>query len=65
MKTPAQGAATTTYLASAPTLSEASGGFYANNRPKRSSARSHDQDAAGRLWQISADLTWVTPADHL
>jgi NAD(P)-dependent dehydrogenase (short-subunit alcohol dehydrogenase family) len=57
MKTPAQGAAANIYLAAAPALSQASGGYYANNRPKRSSARSLNQDAAAQLWQVSSDLT--------
>jgi NAD(P)-dependent dehydrogenase (short-subunit alcohol dehydrogenase family) len=57
MKTPAQGAATTIYLASAPAMVKASGGYYANNTARRSSALSHDRAAAGRLWQVSADLT--------
>lgn len=65
MKTPAQGAGTSIHLASDSALRQASGGYYVNNTPKRSSARSHDLHAAARLWQVSADLTGVAAADHL
>ena len=57
MRTPAQGAATTIHLATAPTLIQASGGYYANNTRRKSSTRSHDQAVAARLWQVSEDLT--------
>jgi NAD(P)-dependent dehydrogenase (short-subunit alcohol dehydrogenase family) len=56
MKTPAQGAATSIHVASAPDLTEVTGRFFAGGRPRRSSARSYDRVAATRLWQVSADL---------
>ena len=56
METPAQGAATSIHLASAPNLAQVTGGFFANSKPKRSSERSYDEAAAARLWQVSADL---------
>jgi retinol dehydrogenase-14 len=56
MKTPAQGAATSIHLASAPDLEQVTGRYFANSKPKRSSKRSYDEAAAGRLWQVSADL---------
>lgn len=56
MKTPAQGAATSIHLASAPDLEQVTGQYFANSRPKRSSKHSYDETAAARLWQISADL---------
>jgi retinol dehydrogenase 14 len=60
MKSPAQGAATSIHLASAPELEQVSGRYFANRRPTRSSARSYDQAVAARLWEASAEL--VTPA---
>jgi len=66
MKTPAQGAATSIHLASAPHLEQVSGRYFANRVPKRSSPRSYDQADAARLWQVSADLVGLTAADtHL
>lgn len=62
MKAPAQGAATSIHLASAPDLERVSGRYFANGKPKRSSKRSYDQAAAARLWQVSADLVGLTPA---
>ena len=56
MKSPAQGAATSIYLASAPELVHVTGQYYANSKPKQSSKTSHDVAVATRLWQVSADL---------
>ena len=56
MNTPAQGAATSIHLASAPDLEQVTGCYFANSKPKRSSKRSYDEAAAARLWQVSADL---------
>lgn len=56
MKTPDEGAATSVHLASSPALTQASGGFYAECRPRRSSPRSRDAAVAARLWQVSAEL---------
>ena len=60
MKTPAQGAATSIHLASAPELAEVTGRFFANSKPRRSSERSYDEAAAARLWQVSADLAGLS-----
>lgn len=62
MKSPAQGAATSIFLASAPHLDQVTGRFFANSTPKRSSARSRDEVVAARLWQVSADLVGLTHA---
>jgi retinol dehydrogenase 14 len=62
MKDPAQGAATSIHLASAPELEQVTGRFFANSKPKRSSKRSYDEAAAGRLWQVSADLVGLAAA---
>jgi retinol dehydrogenase-14 len=56
MKTPEQGAATSVYLASSPEVEGVSGEYFANNKPKRSTRRSYDTDAAARLWTVSAGL---------
>jgi retinol dehydrogenase 14 len=57
MKTPARGAATSIYLASAPGLEQMTGRYFANSTPRRSAKRSYDKTAAARLWQASAALT--------
>jgi len=62
MKAPAQGAATSIHLASAPDLEQVTGRYFANRKPKRSSKRSYDQATAARLWQVSADLVGLTTA---
>jgi retinol dehydrogenase 14 len=62
MKTPAQGAATSIYLASAPDLEHVTGSYFADSKTKPSSKLSHDRAAAARLWQISADLVGLTTA---
>jgi retinol dehydrogenase 14 len=56
LKTPQQGAATSTYLASSPDVNGITGRYFANSRPETSSRSSYDETAAVRLWQISADL---------
>ena len=56
MKAPAQGAATSVYLASAPDLERVTGRFFAGSKPRKSGKRSYDRAAAARLWQVSADL---------
>ena len=56
MRSPARGAATSIHVASAPTLEQVSGQYFANSKPKRSSAGSYDDVAAARLWNVSADL---------
>jgi retinol dehydrogenase 14 len=60
MKTPAQGAATSIHLTSAPDLEQVTGRYFADSKPKTSAQRSHDEAAARRLWQVSADLVGLT-----
>ena len=62
MKAPAQGAATSIYLASAPALEHVTGAYYSDRKRKRSSARSYDEAAGTRLWQMSANLVGVPVA---
>ena len=59
MKTPEQGAATSIHVASAPELEHVTGRYFANSRPKRSSARSYDEAVAARLWDVSCELTGI------
>ncbi len=56
LKTPAQGAATSIYLASSSEVEGVTGLYFANRKTKTSSKASYDTAAAARLWQISADL---------
>jgi retinol dehydrogenase 14 len=62
LKTPAQGAATSIHLASAPDLEHVTGHYFVKSKPKRSAKRSYDEAAAARLWQVSADLVGLTAA---
>ena len=62
MKSPAQGAATSIHVASAPDLQGVTGRFFVNRTPTRSSARSYDETAAARLWQVSADRVGLSAA---
>jgi retinol dehydrogenase-14 len=62
LKTPAQGAATSIHLASAPDLEQTTGRYFDNGKPKRSSERSYDEATAARLWRVSAHLVGSTAA---
>jgi retinol dehydrogenase 14 len=62
MKSPARGAATSVHVASAPDLKQVTGGYFAAGRRRSSAARSYDEAAAARLWQVSADLAGQAPA---
>jgi hypothetical protein len=57
MKSPARGAATSIHVASAPGLDQVTGRYFAGTKFKRSSKRSYDEDAAARLWRVSAELS--------
>ena len=59
MKSRAQGAATTCYLASSPELAGVNGCFFADCNPFRSSAANclYDKSMARQLWQVSEQLT--------
>ena len=56
MKSADRGAATSIHVASDPKLRGVSGRYFANSRPRTSSARSRDEHVAARLWDASADL---------
>lgn len=56
MKTPAQGAVTSIYLASSPEVEGVTGTYFSNRKPSPSNKASHDAAAASRLWRVSAGL---------
>ena len=53
---PAKGAATSIYLASAPEVHGVTGSHYVNRKPRTSNNSSYDTAAAARLWQVSENL---------
>jgi NAD(P)-dependent dehydrogenase (short-subunit alcohol dehydrogenase family) len=58
--TPEEGAETSIYLASSPEVERVSGKYFVRKRPAASSRQSHDEAAARRLWELSAQLTGVS-----
>ena len=60
LKTPARGAETGVYLATSPEVEGVSGKYFVNKHPARSNKQSYDQAAAGRLWEISEELTGLS-----
>lgn len=54
---PEEGARTVVYLAASPEVAGQSGQYFIDCRPRRSSPASYDTDAAGRLWDVSLNLT--------
>jgi retinol dehydrogenase 14 len=56
MRSPADGAATSIHLASAPELEEVTGRYFADSRPRTSSGPSYDEAAAARLWHVSGTI---------
>ena len=57
---PAEGAKTSTYLATSPEVEGVSGKYFANQEPVRSSDASYDKEAASRLWNVSLELTGLS-----
>ena len=57
--TPARGAATSLYLATAPELEAVSGRYFANRHEARPSPGAQDPGLARRLWKMSAEFTGV------
>lgn len=62
LKTPAQGAQTSIYLASSPSMDGVTGEFFANCKPKTANKVAYDTDIVARLWQVSAELVGMIPA---
>jgi len=57
LKSSAQGAATTCYVATNPDLQDVSGCYFADCNPDTPSASMQDTDMAARLWEVSEELT--------
>jgi NAD(P)-dependent dehydrogenase (short-subunit alcohol dehydrogenase family) len=57
MEPPAQGAATSCYLASNPALQGVTGQYFADCNPAAQSDYQKDPAMAAKLWQVSAELT--------
>lgn len=58
-KSPKEGAETPIYLASSPEVAGISGQYFVDEEPTRSSDASYDEQAAERLWEISARMVGV------
>jgi len=56
-ETPAQGAATSCYLASNPALAKVTGNYFADCNPAEQSNYQKDPAMAAKLWKVSEDLT--------
>jgi len=63
MLTPEEGAATTVYLASSPEVAGASGEYFIDRRPVTPTTAARDEDAARRLWEVSARMVGIDAAD--
>lgn len=61
--TPEQGAATTIYLATSPEVAGVTGEYFVRCKPASSSRAAQDDDAARRLWEMSATMTRPGDAD--
>jgi NAD(P)-dependent dehydrogenase (short-subunit alcohol dehydrogenase family) len=59
MLSPAKGAETSVYLASSPDVEDRTGEYWVRRRPRRPSRAALDDDAARRLWDVSAQLVGV------
>ena len=56
LKTPAQGAQTSIFLASSPDVQGVTGQFFANRKAKAANKLANDTQMSARLWQVSANL---------
>lgn len=55
-KTPAEGAATSIYLATSPDVQDKSGLYWDDCAPKKSYSSSYDEGEAARLWELSEEM---------
>ena len=62
MLSPARGADTIVYLASSPAVADQTGGYYVKRQRREPSAAARDDAAARNLWEISEQMTGLTPA---
>jgi hypothetical protein len=49
------------YLATSPEVASATGGYYVRRQQREPSLAARDDTTAQRLWQLSAELTGLTP----
>lgn len=54
---PVEGARTSVYLASSPDVAGTTGKYFTGCKAVQSSRASYDEEAAGRLWEVSLELT--------
>jgi retinol dehydrogenase 14 len=62
LKTPAQGARSSIYLASSPDMEGVTAQFFVNSKPKTANKVAYDADMTRRLWDVSAGLVGMTAA---
>jgi NAD(P)-dependent dehydrogenase (short-subunit alcohol dehydrogenase family) len=62
MLSPERGADTVVYLASSPEVATETGGYYVKRKRRDPSPAARDAAAAQRLWQLSEELTGLSPA---
>jgi len=61
LRTPEQGARTSIYLCTAPELAGTTGLYFADEKPKKPSRQARDDEAAERLWNLSAEMVGLEP----
>jgi NAD(P)-dependent dehydrogenase (short-subunit alcohol dehydrogenase family) len=59
---PERGASTIVYLATSPDVAGATGGYYVKSQRREPSKAAQDEATARRLWELSEELTGLTPA---
>ena len=62
-KTPAQGAETSIYVATAPELESTNGRYFAESRERQPTSAARDAGAAKRLWNLSCEWVGVAVED--
>ena len=58
-RSPEKGAETVIYLASSPQVQGASGGYYVDCKPAKTSSAAQDDSTAEHLWQVSEQLVGI------
>jgi hypothetical protein len=62
MLSPRRGASTIVYLATSSQVARATGGYYVKSQQREPSPAARNDATAHRLWQLSEELTGLTPA---
>lgn len=57
---PEEGARTPVYLATSPEVANVTGGYFADEEPRKPGRRARDDELAERLWRTSEELTGAT-----